>query len=64
MSDYSLDCKNTDFHKHPRLYRTGRGEQGVLLGEPSKSKPVPHWQFKTVAAAQRSSATIYQFFLA
>ena len=36
--DYTLDFKNTDFRKHPELYRIGKGEQGVLLIEPYKSK--------------------------
>ena len=64
MFDYSLDFENTDFRKHPKLYRIGKGEQGVLLVEPYKGEILPHWRFKTVAEAKKSSATIYRMFLA
>lgn len=64
LFDYALDFENTDFRKHPELYRIGRGEQGVLLVEPYKSELLPHWRFKTVAEARKSSATIYKLFLA
>lgn len=64
MFDYSLDFKNIDFRRHPELYRIGRGEQGVLLVEPYKSEILPHWRFKTVAEAKKSSAQIYRMFLA
>ena len=40
------------------------GEQGVLLVEPYKSELLPHWKFKTVAEAKKSSAKIYKLFLA
>ena len=62
--DYSLDFKSTDFRKHPEKYRIGKGEQGVLLVEPYKSEILPHWRFKTVAEAKRSSNSIYKMFLA
>src|SRR5262245_56564782 len=62
--DYTLDFKATDFRQRPDLYRTGRGEQGVLLVEPYKGEILPHWRFKTVAEARKSSAEIYQMFLA
>lgn len=62
--DYSLDFKTLDFRKHPELYRIGKGEQGVLLVEPYKSEILPHWRFKTVAEAKKSSSTIYKLFLA
>ena len=45
--DYSLDYKNLDLKKHPVLYRTGLGEQGVLMVEPYKSEILPYWKFKT-----------------
>jgi hypothetical protein len=32
--EYSLDFKATDFRQRPDLYRSGKGEQGVLLVEP------------------------------
>ena len=62
--DYTLDFKNIDFSQHPELYRIGKGEQGVLLVEPYKSEILPHWRFKTVAEAKKSSAKIYKMFLA
>ena len=62
--DYSLDFKTIDFRKRPELYRIGKGEQGVLLVEPYKSEILPHWRFRTVAEARKSSAKIYRLFLA
>ena len=62
--DYTLDFKTIDFRKQPELYRVGKGEQGVLLVEPYKSEILPHWRFKTVAEAKKSSATMYRMFLA
>ncbi len=62
--DYHLDFKAIDFWRQPDLYRVGRGEQGVLLVEPYKCKILPHWRFKTVAEAKKSSAQIYEMFLA
>ena len=64
MFDYSLDFRNTDFRRHPELYRVGKGEQGVLLVEPYKSEILPHWRFKTAAEAKKSSAKIHRMFLA
>lgn len=61
--DYTLDFKSLDFRKHPQLYRVGKGEQGVLLVEPYKSEILPHWRFKTIAEAKKSSAAIYKMFL-
>ncbi len=61
--DYSLDYKSVDFRKQPELYQIGKGEQGVLLVEPYKSEILPHWRFKTVAEAEKSSAKIYKLFL-
>src|SRR6478672_11684076 len=62
--DYSLDFKAIDFRQRPELYRVGRGEQGVLLVEPYKGEILPHWKFRTVAEAKKSSAKIYELFLA
>ncbi len=62
--DYSLDFKSIDFRKHPKFYRVGKGEQGVLHVEPYKSEILPHWRFKTPPDARRSSAIIYRMFLA
>ena len=62
--DYSLDFTNIDFRHNPELYRIGKGEQGVLLVQPYKSEILPHWRFKTVAEAKKSSGKIYKMFLA
>ena len=64
MFDYDLDFKTLDFRSTPELYRIGKGEQGVLLVQPYKGEILPHWRFKTVAEAKKSSATIYKMFLA
>ena len=64
MFDYSLDFTEIDFRQQPELYRVGKGEQGVLLVEPYKGEILPHWRFKTVAEAKKSSAKIYNLFLA
>ena len=61
--DYTLDFKNIDFRKNPEWYRTGRGEQGVLLVEPYKAEILPHWRFKTPAIAKKSVTKIYSLFL-
>ena len=62
--DYTLDFKAIDFRKQPELYLIGKGEQGVLLVEPYKGEILPHWRFKTVAEAKKSSAKIYKMFVA
>ena len=62
--DYSLDYKNLDF-KNPetrKLYRIGRGEQGVLMVEPYKSQICPHWRFKDENTARKSSNKIYEMY--
>ncbi|MBG9378306.1 DUF4385 domain-containing protein [Panacibacter sp. DH6] len=61
--DYSLDYKNLDLRKQPGLYRTGLGEQGVLLAEPYKSEILPYWKFKTPKEAKTSAKKIYALFL-
>ncbi|MDZ4781876.1 MAG: DUF4385 domain-containing protein [Planctomycetia bacterium] len=61
--DYSLDFNSTDFRAHPELYRSGKGEQGVLLVQPYKNEILPHWRFKNVREAIQSSAAIYELFL-
>ncbi len=62
--DYTLDFKAIDFRQHPELYRIGKGEQGVLRVEPYKGEILPHWRFKTVAEAKKSSAKITRMFIA
>lgn len=64
LFDYTLDYKNLDLRQQPELYRTGKGEQGVLLVEPYKSEILAHWRFKTPAAATASAKKIYALFVA
>ena len=63
--DYGLDYKSIDFTKpeNRRLYRIGRGEQGVLLCKPYTNDICAHWRFVDVPAATKSSAKIYEMFL-
>jgi hypothetical protein len=61
--NYNLDYKNLDLRQQPEHYRTGVGEQGVLLVEPYKSEILPHWRFKTPAIAKASAKKIYTLFL-
>jgi len=62
--DYSLDYKNLDFTdpKIRKLYRIGRGEQGVLMVEPYKSQICPHWRFKDENSAHKSANKIYEMY--
>lgn len=60
--DYSVNYQNLNLRKHPSRYRVGRGEQGVLLGEPYKSEILPFWRFKDVAMAKKSAAAISRLF--
>lgn len=60
--DYSRDYKNLNLRDHPELYRTGVGEQGVLLVEPYKSEILPYWKFKTPELAKKSAREIYTLF--
>ena len=60
--DYTRNFKTLDFRKHPELYQIGRGEQGVLSVEPYKGEILPHWRFKTPAAARESSEKIYAMY--
>ena len=63
--DYELDYKQLDFTdpETRKLYRIGRGEQGVLLVRPYTDDICAHWRFVDEAAARNSSATIYKMFL-
>ncbi|RYY93729.1 MAG: DUF4385 domain-containing protein [Chitinophagaceae bacterium] len=60
--DYHLDFRKIDFREQPQLYRTGRGEQGVLLVEPYKSELLPHWRFRTPEVARASAAKLLELF--
>ena len=48
--DYDLDYKSLDFTNPEtrKLYRIGRGEQGVLLVRPYTEDICQHWRFKDV----------------
>jgi hypothetical protein len=61
--NYDLDFDQTDFRKHPELYRIGVGEQGVLLVQPYKVEILPFWKFKTEKNARESAEKIYALFL-
>lgn len=61
--DYSLNYAQLNLRDQPELYRTGVGEQGVLLVEPYKSEILPHWRFKTPEIARASATKIYKLFL-
>ena len=58
--DYDLDYKQLDFslEKNRKLYRIGRGEQGVLLVRPYTNDICAHWRFKTPAIAKKSAKNI------
>ena len=60
---YNLPYSSLDLRTHPHLYRTGIGEQGVLLVEPYKSELLPHWKFKSPSYASASAAKLYSIFI-
>ena len=62
--DYKLDYKKLDFtNKEVRkLYRIGRGEQGVLLVRPYTDEICKYWRFKTVQEAKKSAEKIYTMY--
>ena len=63
--DYDLDYKSLDFTdaETRKLYRIGRGEQGVLLVRPYTDDICAHWRFVDEDTARKSSAKIYQMYL-
>ena len=63
--DYSLDYKTLDFTNPStrKLYRIGRGEQGVLLVRPYTEDICQYWRFKDETTARKSALKIYQMFL-
>ena len=63
--DYELDYKNIDFkdQRNRKLYRIGRGEQGVLLVRPYTNTICNHWRFKTPDEAVKSSNKIFSMYL-
>ena len=62
--DYELDYKSLDFTdaETRKLYRIGRGEQGVLLVRPYTNDICAHWRFVDEEAATKSSHKIYEMF--
>ena len=67
--DYKLDYKKLNFKdpKIRKLYRIGRGEQGVLLVRPYTNFICRYWRFKTLKEAIHSSTRIkmlYNYFRA
>ena len=63
--DYDLDYKRLDFtdEETRKLYRIGRGEQGVLLVRPYTNDICAHWRFKTPKIAIESAHTIFDMYL-
>ena len=59
--DYKLDYKKLKFtdRETRKLYRIGRGEQGVLLVRPYTDQICKYWRFKTPTIAKRSAEKIY-----
>ena len=62
--DYELDYKSLDFTdtETRKLYRIGRGEQGVLLVRPYTNDICAHWRFVDENTARTSSSTIYKMY--
>ena len=60
--DYGLDYKNIDFtvEENRKLYRIGRGEQGVLL---YTNDICSHWRFVNESVARKSANKIYSMFV-
>jgi len=63
--DYDLDYKRLDFtdEETRKLYRIGRGEQGVLLVRPYTNDICAHWRFKEPEIAVESSNHIFGMYL-
>ena len=63
--DYDLDYKELDFStkENRKLYRIGRGEQGVLLVRPYTNTICAHWRFRTPDEAVRSANKIFSIYL-
>ena len=62
--NYKLDYKKLNFRKPDirKLYRIGRGEQGVLLVRPYTNIICRNWRFKTPQIAEKSANTIYHMY--
>ena len=62
--DYKLNYKKLDFTDKEvrKLYRIGRGEQGVLLVRPYTDDICKFWKFKTPKIAVKSAEQIYSMY--
>ena len=62
--NYKLDFKKLDFTNFEtrKLYRIGRGEQGVLLVRPYTNDICKFWKFKTPKIAVKSAEQIYSMY--
>ena len=62
--DYKLNYKKLDFTDKEvrKLYRIGRGEQGVLLVRPYTDDICQFWKFKTPKIAVKSAEQIYTMY--
>ena len=62
--DYKLDYKKLNFRKPEirKLYRIGRGEQGVLLVRSYTNIICRNWRFKTPQIAEKSAVSIYHMY--
>ena len=62
---YELPYEDMDFTdpETHKLYRIGRGEQGVLLVRPYTNDICAHWRFKTPKIAKESSNKIFSMYL-
>ena len=62
--DYKLNYKKLDFTDKEirKLYRIGRGEQGVLLVRPYTDDICQFWKFKTPQIAVKSAEQIYTMY--
>ena len=63
--DYDLDYKSLDFtdEETRKLYRIGRGEQGVLLVRPYTNDICAHWRFVNEPIARKSADKIYSMYV-
>ena len=63
--NYDYNYKELDFtdEETRKLYRIGRGEQGVLLVRPYTNDICAHWRFKTPDIAMMSAHTIFDMYL-
>ena len=63
--DYDLPYKELDFtdEETRKLYRIGRGEQGVLLVRPYTNDICAHWRFVNESVARKSADKIYSMYV-